>query len=149
MITTSVSLPNFMAAAWRSKQRQIMRCAVRTLRLTMRKTPIRRGVSRYYNRQAVEMSIVTTRFTEAEYDTLHFAAASMRVSVSYLVYLMVKLWLKPIRQMQQNQYLTNYELFPTNWGANCGLLTESLFFWPKNWQNRRQARVAAHKLTLF
>jgi hypothetical protein len=80
---------------------------------------------------AEDFSIVTTRFTEAEYDALHFAAAAMRVSVSWLVYQMICLWKKPSRRKQGNRFVTNYEIFPCNWGKNAGIYTEALFIWHK------------------
>jgi hypothetical protein len=133
MLTTSVSLPSGIAHLWRHHQRAIMKMAVRTVRLQMHKNPMRRGVTRRYNRVALEFAIVTTRFTEAEYDTLHFAAAAMRVSVSRLVYQIILLWSKPSRRNRENTFLTNYEIFPCNWGKNAGVYTETLFFWYKKW----------------
>ncbi len=95
MLTTSVSLPVKLSEVWRGSQRAIMALAVRSLRVQMRNGEIRRGVKRRYNRMAGGFEIVTTRLTEAEYDTLHCAAAAMRVSVSWLVYhCMILLWMK-------------------------------------------------------
>ena len=132
MLITSVSLPGVAATVWRRHQRQIMRMAVRMLRLTMRQNGVRRGVKRRYNRQPGEYLAVTTRFTEAEYDTLHAAAAAMRVSVSWLVYQMILLWQKPGRRKQFATHLTNYELDCLKWNQNVGVVTESLFIWAKN-----------------
>lgn len=131
MLTTSVSLPVDFARVWRRRQRAIMRLAIRTLRVEMRKVPVRRGVKRRYNRQGGEFEIVTTRFTEAEYDTLHFAAAAMRVSVSWLVYCMIKMWRKRSRRRPVNMHVTNYELNLCAWGQKAGILTESLHFYRK------------------
>ena len=131
MLTTSVSLPVDFAHMWRRRQRAIMRLAIRTLRVQMRKVPVRRGVKRRYNRQSGDFAIVTTRFTEAEYDTLHFAAAALRVSVSWLVYCMIKMWMKRSRRRIANLYVTNYELSLCAWGQNAGILTESLLFYSK------------------
>lgn len=131
MLTTSVSLPKTAATVWRRRQRQVMRMAVRMLRLTMRQSGVRRGVKRRYNRQPGEYLVVTTRFTEAEYDTLHAAAAAMRVSVSWLVHQMVLLWQKPSRRKRFATHLTNYELDCLKWNQNVGIISESLFIWPK------------------
>ncbi|AFM11146.1 hypothetical protein [Turneriella parva] len=131
MLTTSVSLPVKFANVWRRRQRAIMRLAIRTLRVQMRNATVRRGVKRTYNRQGGEFAIVTTRFTEAEYDTLHFAASAMRVSVSWLVYCMIKMWIKRSRRRRANLHVTNYELHLHAWGQNAGILTESLYFYPK------------------
>ncbi len=131
MLITSVSLPKFAATVWRRRQRQVMRLAVRMLRLTMRQNGVRRGVKRRYNRQPGEYLVVTTRFTEAEYDTLHAAAAAMRVSVSWLVYQMVLLWLKPARRSRFNIHVTDYELDCLKWNERVGIVTESLFIWCK------------------
>jgi hypothetical protein len=108
-----------------------MKTAIRMLRLTMRQKPVRRGVKRTYNRIAEDFQIVTTRFTEAEYDTLHFVAYSLRVSVSSLIYQMIQLWNKPGRRQKQNTHATNYETFVCNWNQFAGVLTESLLFYPK------------------
>lgn len=131
MITTSVSLPIAVAGHWRSHSGQVMRCACRTLRLALRTGSIRRGCARGYNRQEGGFEIVTTRFTEAEYDTLHYVASAMRISVSLLVYWMIKLWLKPARRNRVNPFLTNYEYFPVNWGPNAGIMSEVLIFYRK------------------
>lgn len=128
MLTTSVSLPIKLSAVWRGSQRAIMVLAVRSLRVQMRGGAIRRGVKRRYNRMAGGFEIVTTRFTEAEYDTLHCAAAAMRVSVSWLVYQMILLWLKPARRKRRNSHLTNYVLVPLIWNENVGVFAESLWF---------------------
>jgi hypothetical protein len=131
MLTTSVSLPAVEAKIWRTSQREIMRLAVRTLRLTMFKNGMRRGVKRHYNRNLGEFEIVTSRFSEAEYDTLHYAAGAMRVSVSWLVYRMIRLWLKPARRLRGNSHVTNYECDLLKWNQNAGVITESLLFYAK------------------
>jgi hypothetical protein len=97
----------------------------------MRQNGVRRGVKRRYNRAPGEYLVVTTRFTEAEYDTLHAAAAAMRVSVSWLVYVMILLWQKPARRARCTTHLTNYELDCLKWNENVGVITESLYIWPK------------------
>ncbi|MBS0618622.1 MAG: hypothetical protein JSR44_10570 [Spirochaetes bacterium] len=140
MITTSVSLPGHAAHLWQTQHRAIMRMAVRTLRLSMHRLPPRRGTARLYNRSDVGMQIVCTRFTEAEHDALTFVAYSLRVSVSYLVYWMIMLWLKPARRQRQSAILANYEPFLTNWGKSCGIYTESLIFYPRNHPNPRPVR---------
>ena len=129
MITTSVSLPTDYARIWRRHKRSVMQCACRTLRLTMRQGSVRRAVARGYNRGAVEFQIVTTRFTPAEYDSLHYVASAMRISVSLLVCWIIKMYLKPTRR--KNRFVTNYEYFPVNWGQNAGILTEALIFYRK------------------
>jgi len=131
MLVTSVSLPKSAAKIWRQRQRRVMRVAIRVLRLTMRQNGVRRGVKRRYNRHGEEFEIVTTRFTEAEYDTLHAAAAAMRVSVSWLVFLMILLWKKPARRNRFNTHLTNYEFDCLKWNHRVGIITESIFLWPK------------------
>lgn len=143
MLTTSVSLPEKEADLWRKRQRSILRLAVRSLRLQMRGKPVRRGVKRQYNRQPCAFVVVTTRFTEAEYDALHMAAAAMRVSVSWLVYQLILLWKKPSRRNRPNSYVTNYELNLCIWSPNAAILTESLMFYPKN------AMRAAHRQTIY
>lgn len=131
MLTTSVSLPVRVARLWQKNQRQVMKFAIRLMRLTMRQKPVRRGVKRTYNREVGEFQIVTTRFTEAEYDALHFVASSLRVSVSSLIYRMILLWTKPNRRYTHNRYVTNYDAFVCNWSQFAGVVTESLFFYPK------------------
>ncbi len=131
MIITSVSLPASLAVLWQRKQRRIMRVALRSLRIQIRKNPVRRGVPRRYNRFSEPAQIVTTRLRPAEYDALHFVAASLRVSVSLLVYLMIILWKKPARRKKASRYVTNHELNVTIWNRQAAVLTESLFVWPK------------------
>jgi hypothetical protein len=139
MLTTSISLPLSVAQLWRRNQRAIMKIAIRTFRLQMRRNGVRRGVKRAYNRQAEDYSIVTTRFTEAEYDALHFVAASLRVSVSWLIYRMILVWQKPARRV--NQYVTNYDINICIWHQNAGVCTESLLFWKKNPYNANISTV--------
>lgn len=131
MLTTSVSLPATEAQIWRRHQREVMRLAIRTLRLTMFRNGVRRATTRRYNRRASPFVGATTRFTTAEYDTLHCAAAAMRVSVSWLVHRMILLWLKPARRLRGNLHVTNYECDALKWNENAGIITECLLFWPK------------------
>lgn len=130
-ITTSVCLPRHISKLWRRKQRRIMRIALRSLRIQIRRNPVRRGVTRRYNRLSEPTQIVTTRFRPSEYDALHFVAASLRVSVSLLVYLMILLWRKPARRRRRNLHVTNHDLNVTIWNRQAGVLTESLLMWPK------------------
>ena len=125
MLTTSVSLPITFASLWRVRQHEVMRLATRTLRIQFSRQPLRRGVTRMYNRAAEDFSIVTTRFTEAEYDTLHSAAAAFRVSVSWLVCCIIQMWLKPSRRKQGNPFLTNYIFVPQESDKNAMIFTES------------------------
>ena len=131
MIITSVCLPENLVRRWCKKQRKIMKNALRILRIAMRKYPVRRSVPRQYNRVEGKRIIVTTRFTEAEYDTLHFVAASTRMSVSLLVYWMVQMWLNERRRGRENRFVTNYECNVTIWQQQAGVVTESLLFYPK------------------
>lgn len=131
MLTTSVSLPAGAALLWRHQKKDIMRFAARFLRVQMRKT-ICREVTRTYNRAAGEYQIVTTRFTGAEYDTLHFVAATLRVSVSSLVYGLIRLWLKPTRRNKENSLVTNYYAIDVIWNQTAGILEENLTFWNPN-----------------
>jgi hypothetical protein len=134
MLVTSVSLPGNFAAIWRANQRDVLRMAIRLLRLELHKSQVQRGVKRAYNRLGGDFEIVTTRFSAAEYDALHFVAASLRVSVSWLVYRMILLWQKKSRRYQPNQFVTNYELNLCIWNRNAGVCTEFLLFWPKQVQ---------------
>ncbi len=131
MLVTSVSLGSTAGALWRRHQRIILKLAIRTLRVQMRRHGVRRGVTRRYNCVGEQMQIVTTRFTEAEYDTLHFVASSLRVSVSFLVSKMIEMWQKRTRRHGVKRHATNYDLFECNWSENGGVLTESLLFYPK------------------
>ena len=97
----------------------------------MRKNPVRRGVTRKYNRVSGERSIITTRFTPAEYDALHFVAAALRISVSLLIYRLILMWQKSHRRHRSSNYVTNYDINITIWQQNAGIITESLMMWPK------------------
>lgn len=131
MLTTSVSLPVTFATLWRSKQYEIMRLATRMLRIQFSRMQLRRGVTRMYNRGMGDFAIVTTRFTEAEYDVLHSAAAAFRVSVSWLVYCMIQMWLKPSRRKQWNPFLTNYVFVPRFLDKNALIFRESTMIFRK------------------
>ena len=131
MLTTSVSLPVTFASLWRARQHEIMHLAARTLRIQFSRMPLRRGVTRMYNRGAGDFAIVTTRFTEAEYDVLHSAAAAFRVSVSWLVYCIIQMWLKPSRRKQWNPFLTNYVFAPRYLDKNALIFSESTMIFRK------------------
>ena len=131
MLKTSVSLPLQCAFLWKYNQRKIMKSTIRILRIHLRRGTVRRGVTRRYNREGTEFAIVTTCFTAAEYDALHFIAASLRVSVSWLIYTLIKLWRKAPRRSLPNKYVTNYDLNLCIWHPKAGVLTESLLFWDK------------------
>ena len=126
-LTTSVSLPEDVARHWRAKQGEILRFAARYLRQQMR-NPVRRGVTRRYNHEGSDFEIVTTRFTDAEYDTLHFVAASLRVSVSSLVYGLIQLWLKPAWRAIRRFFATNCTCSPLKWDTDAGMILEKLTF---------------------
>ncbi|MBS0618593.1 MAG: hypothetical protein JSR44_10405 [Spirochaetes bacterium] len=128
ILTTSVSLPAEIAAHWRIRQREIMRYTCRYLRIQMRKQ-VRRSVTRKYNRQGGTFDRVTTRFTDAEYDTLHGVAAALRVSVSSLIYGLIKLWLKPSRRAIRRFFLSNYQLVDGKWDPEAGFIEEIITFW--------------------
>lgn len=131
MIITSISLSEENAAIWRGGQRQLMNFAVPMLRRQMREHGVRRGVARRYNRIAGNYVIVTTRFTEAEYDALHFVASMLRVSVSLLICRLIEMWQKAGRRALRRNHVTNYEISVCAWNANAGVCTESLLFWRK------------------
>lgn len=128
ILTTSVSLPAQLAPCWRRRKSEIMLLAERYLRICMRQD-LRRAVTCRYNRAAAPYAIVTTRFTAAEYDTLHYVASSLRVSVSSLVYGLIQLWLKPSRRAPRKYFVTNYECAIVKWDPEAGLLEENLYFW--------------------
>ena len=96
MQITSISLPKQYVALWRKHRRNIMHFAERYLRLRMRDTTVRNSTRRY-NRMNGPCVVVTARFSEVEYDTLHAVASALRVSVSSLVFGVIKLWQKPSR----------------------------------------------------
>ncbi|MBS0616553.1 MAG: hypothetical protein JSR44_00065 [Spirochaetes bacterium] len=127
-LTTSVSLPLAATIVWRSHRKEIMRFAERYLRIKMRK-PVRREVTRSYNRLDCEFIIVTTRFAPAEYDTLHFVAASLRLSVSSLIYGIIQLWKKPTRRTIERFFETNCSYFVSKWDPEAGFLEEFLTFY--------------------
>ena len=131
MLKTSVSLPLEYAMLWQHNQRKIMKSTIRILRIHLRRGAVRRGVTRAYNDQRGEFRVITTHFTEAEYDALHFVAAAMRVSVSWLVYTLIKLWRKEIRRGKATEYIANYELNLCAWQPHGAACSESLLLFPK------------------
>ncbi|MBL8032678.1 MAG: hypothetical protein JNJ69_03185 [Leptospiraceae bacterium] len=135
-LTTSVSLPVGFQDYWRCNRNEIMQFAERYLRICMRNN-LRRAVTRTYNRGKGEYRIVTTRFAAAEYDTLHYVAASLRVSVSSLIYGLILLWLKPVRRTSRYSFATNYSCNMIKWDPEAGLVEESLIFWQVKPETRR------------
>ncbi|MBS0618654.1 MAG: hypothetical protein JSR44_10730 [Spirochaetes bacterium] len=127
-LTTSVSLPAEAALLWRSKRGEIMRFGERYLRIQMRKQ-VQRAATRKYNRSGTNFEIVTTRFSAAEYDTLHYVASMLRVSVSSLIYGLIQLWKKPARRALRRFFSTNYDCQAVKWDPEAGLMEESLTFW--------------------
>lgn len=127
MLVTSISLPANYVALWRLKKRQIMQFGARYLRICMRQQ-LRRGVMRRYNRGHGQCQIVTARFTAAEYDSLHAVAAALRVSVSSLVFGIIKLWQKPSRHCWPWEVASNYDCRSTCWRPYAGFVEEDLLF---------------------
>lgn len=131
MIITSVSLSENNAAFWRANQRQLLVYAVPMLRRQMREQGVRRGVARKYNRIEGNSVIVTSRFSEAEYDALHFVASMQRVSVSLLICRLIEMWQNAGPRRLGRNHATNYDLNICVWNQNAGVCTESLLFWRK------------------
>lgn len=144
MITTSISLPTTLSTLWRSQQHAIMRLAIRSLRIQFRELRIERGRTRKYNKHDEEFVIVTTRFTEAEYDTLHCAAHALRVSVSWLICRIIRLWIKPSRRIRENPFVTNYEMIPVYCGQNGLVFSENILIWPKPKPTRARRPLLTH-----
>jgi len=144
-IITSVSLPKSEAAVWRRNRKDIMLFATRFLRVKMR-NGIRRSVARAYNnRQGERFVITTTRFTAAQYDTFHYIAAALRVSVSSLICGLIKLWQKPSRRSINRFFCTNYSIESFKWDPEAGFIEENVTFWftpdrnlPPPWENISQ-----------
>jgi hypothetical protein len=133
---TSVSLPENSALCWQANKREIMLFAERYLRLCMRKE-FKRAVTRRYNRSSGALRRVTTRFTAAEYDTLHYVAATLRMSVSLLIHGLICLWLKPARRAQGNPWVSNYSCAAGKWDPEAGMIEEEIVFW-------RRQRIDLH-----
>lgn len=128
MIVTSVSMPKSMAVHWRQHRKEILFLGQRCLRILMRTNYSQRGVARRYNRPLADRCIVTTRFSPAEYDALHYVAATLRVSVSSIVALMIAFWLKPARRSHPFAYATNYWLEEGIWDPYAGTTEENIQF---------------------
>ncbi|MBS0617600.1 MAG: hypothetical protein JSR44_05390 [Spirochaetes bacterium] len=127
IIRTCVSLPRTETALWRTRKKEIMQFAERYLRIQMRKQ-MRRKVTRLYNRSSEEFVITTTRFAAAEYDTFHFIAATLRVSVSSLISGLIKLWQKPSRRSIRRFFDLNYDARTSKWDPEAGLFEEAVIF---------------------
>lgn len=128
-LITSISLPEAAALVWRSRKSEILSFGVRYLRIQMR-NQLRREVTRTYNRRPSEKFVITTtRFTTAEYDTFHYIAAVLRVSVSFLIYGLIQLWQKPSRRAMRRYFCSNYSATTTKWDPEAGFLEEFLTFW--------------------
>lgn len=94
MLKTSISLPLSIMPTWSKNRWEIMQMHTRFLRFAVRKAEFRRGVKRLYNRSNGKCGIVKVRFAPHEYDSLHTVAAGMRVSVSFLIFYLIKFWEK-------------------------------------------------------
>lgn len=130
MLVTSVSLPLAVARTWRRRQRRILRLVPLALASEAKRSRLRRGVKRSYNRGLGAFAIVTTRFSAEQYDTLHAAAAAMRVSVSWLIYQLILVWKGLRRHRTVRIRPTNYELILHAWGRNLLAYTEKIHFGP-------------------
>lgn len=130
-LVTSISLPDGAAVKWRRHRQEIMQFAQRYLRIQMRKE-VQRGVTRRYNRTGVNFRIISVRFTAAEYDTLHYVAAALRVSVSSLIFGIIQLWLKPARRILRRFFSINYGYSCGKWDPEAGFLEEMITFWRLN-----------------
>ena len=128
MITTSVSLSKSMAQTWRQHRKEVLFLGQRCLRVLLRTNYSRRGVARRYNQRLQQMCIVTTRFSAAEYDALHYVAATLRISVSSIVAMMISFWLKPARRSHPFAYATNYWLEEGIWDPFAGATEENIQF---------------------
>lgn len=128
MIVTSVSLSKSMAKTWRLHRKEILFLGQRCLRVLLRTNYSQRGVARRYNQQLEQMCIVTTRFSPAEYDALHYVAATLRVSVSSIIAMMIAFWLKPARRSHPFAYVTNYWLEEGIWEPFAGTIEENIQF---------------------
>ncbi len=127
-MATSISLPKNLVSVWRADRRRIMDFGDRFLRLLLR-GEIRRATTRTYNQSSEPFQVVHVRFSPAEYDALHCAAAALRVSVSSIVCGIIRLWLKPQRRAQGVRYRANYCINETVWNPEAGIYEESLTFW--------------------
>jgi hypothetical protein len=126
MIVTSVSLPEKYSKIWRSKRKRIMRYAMHTYRAEMTKRGIQRGVTRRYNRSGKPMVIVTVRFNRDEYDVMQFVSGSVRISVSLLLFLIIKNWLqRRTRQLKADVQL-HYGVQVYRWNLTGFSVTETL-----------------------
>jgi hypothetical protein len=130
MLITSVSLPATVARVWRRRQRRILRLVPVALAQQAKRSKVRRGVKRSYNRGRGEYAIVTTQFSAEQYDTLHAAAAALRVSVSWLVYQLILLW-KGMRGRRKSCIPSNnYELVLHEWSRSAICYTEKIHLGP-------------------
>jgi len=134
-LVTSVSLPIAEAQFWKGKRKEIMKFAERYLRIQMRKQ-VKREVTRAYNRQlGKKFIVISTRFSSAEYDTFHYIAAALRVSVSSLIYGLIKLWQKPSRHAIRRFFCSNYYALSSKWDIEAGFLEEFVTFWLADEEN--------------
>ena len=124
-ITTSMSLPASLVAIWRRNRAQILRLTGGLLQQASRRHP-RRSVARMYNRGMGAMEIVTARFSAEEYDSLHYLAATLRVSVSLLVFELIQFWLNSGEKPKRKLPLTNYSYSIREWGPTRLIFTEIL-----------------------
>jgi hypothetical protein len=126
MIVTSVSLPEKYAKIWRRKRKRIMRYAMHTYRTEMIKRGIQRGVTRRYNRIGKPMVIVTVRFKPDEFDVLQFVSGSVRISVSLLLFLIIKNWLQRRAGKLKADVQLHYSVQVDRWNSTGFSVTETL-----------------------
>ena len=127
-ICTSVSLPESHAKIWQKNRKLILAHAERFMRMAMRKTPQRES-ARKYNRVSAKYTIVNVRFDVTVYKAFTYAATSLRVSVSSLIYQLINLWLKPARRKHLPKFCANYSFSTIVWDPMAGIIEEGLTFW--------------------
>lgn len=131
MIITSVSLPKSLAPHWRDNRREIMGYCIRMLRIMQRSMKPKTGATIQYTQGMERCVRVTTRFTEAEHDTLLYESRIFRVSMSWIIAHLIRLWLKIRRRVQKSPYVSKFSLDVNYVGPVAVAVAETLMIWRK------------------
>jgi hypothetical protein len=92
----------------------------------MIKRGVQRGVTRRYNRIGKPMVIVTVRFKPDEFDVLQFVSGSVRISVSLLLFLIIKNWLQRRAGKLKADVQLHYSVQVDRWNSTGFSVTETL-----------------------
>jgi hypothetical protein len=127
-IKTSVSMPIRSCNAFFTRRVMLRQRMGNCLRELRRLKP-RRDRSRIYNLGQGKTAHVNVYWTIEEYNKLHHVASVLRVSVSYLIFMMLEVL---ERITTEQQVFSNCVFICHEWSTMRLAVAEDLFFLPRN-----------------